>query len=95
MQKIDDEPKALHKQVEEPGLYAVFGHPIAHSLSPRIHDAFARDLSMALDYQGIEASAEDFLGALASFADRGGRGANVTLPLKQIAALHRLVERRL
>lgn len=69
-----------------PGRYAVFGQPIAHSLSPRIHAAFSRQLSIPLEYTAIEASADEFVGALAAFAAGGGRGANVTLPLKQHAA---------
>ena len=38
------------------GQFAVFGKPIAHSLSPRIHSAFARQLSIELDYHAIETS---------------------------------------
>ena len=66
-------------------LYAVFGHPVSHSLSPRIHAAFARQAGIALDYTAIEASAEDFPQALGAFAAAGGKGANVTLPLKEAA----------
>lgn len=65
--------------------YAVFGQPIAHSLSPRIHAMFGAQLGIALDYRAIEASREEFADALARFAREGGRGANVTLPLKQDA----------
>ncbi|MFZ1723645.1 MAG: hypothetical protein WAU20_08095, partial [Dokdonella sp.] len=86
MQIIEDETTSQTTAQGGPGLYAVFGQPIAHSLSPRIHAAFSRQLSIPLDYQAIEASAETFVGALAAFAARGGRGANVTLPLKQLAA---------
>lgn len=86
MQIIEDEATGQTTAQGGPGLYAVFGQPIAHSLSPRIHAAFSRQLSIPLDYQAIEASAETFVGALAAFAARGGRGANVTLPLKQLAA---------
>ena len=68
------------------GQFAVFGKPIAHSLSPRIHSAFARQLSIELDYHAIETSLEEFVAALARFAAAGGRGANITLPLKQHAA---------
>ncbi|MDH5824495.1 shikimate dehydrogenase [Luteimonas sp. RD2P54] len=66
--------------------FAVFGHPVAHSLSPRIHAAFAREQSIALEYTAIDATAETFPDALARFAAAGGAGANVTLPLKQQAA---------
>jgi shikimate dehydrogenase len=61
---------------------AVFGSPIAHSLSPRIHAAFAAQCHIALDYQAILASKATFEDALAQFASAGGMGANVTLPLK-------------
>jgi shikimate dehydrogenase len=65
--------------------YAVFGQPIAHSLSPRIHALFGEQLGIAIDYRAIEAGPDDFAAALAEFARSGGRGANVTLPLKQDA----------
>lgn len=65
--------------------YAVFGRPIAHSLSPRIHAAFGAQLGIAVDYRAIEAGPEEFPARLAAFAGDGGRGANVTLPLKQNA----------
>ncbi|TWH99950.1 shikimate dehydrogenase [Luteimonas cucumeris] len=66
--------------------YAVIGHPVAHSLSPRIHAAFGRQLSIALDYSAIDTAAEEFDMTLGAFAASGGVGANVTLPHKQRAA---------
>ena len=65
--------------------FAVFGHPVAHSLSPRIHAAFGKQAGIDIDYVAIDAQAEDFAAALAAFAARGGAGANVTLPLKEAA----------
>lgn len=65
--------------------YAVFGHPVAHSLSPRIHAAFARQCGIGLRYDRIDATPEEFHGRLQAFADDGGLGANVTLPLKRLA----------
>ena len=65
--------------------YAVFGQPIAHSLSPRIHAAFAAQTGVALEYRAIEAGRGAFADALAAFARAGGVGANVTSPLKQDA----------
>lgn len=65
--------------------FAVFGHPVSHSLSPRIHAAFARQAGVDLDYVAIDATPEGFAEALADFAARGGTGANITLPLKETA----------
>lgn len=61
--------------------YAVFGHPVSHSLSPRIHAAFAQQAGVELEYVAIDAP--DFAAALVAF---DGDGANVTLPHKATAA---------
>lgn len=65
--------------------YAVFGQPILHSLSPRIHTAFAKQLGIEIEYEAVECTTDAFDTALASFAAAGGAGANVTLPHKQRA----------
>ena len=65
--------------------FAVFGHPVAHSLSPRIHTAFGRQTGIALQYSAIDATIEGFFDALEAFAAAGGVGANITLPLKESA----------
>lgn len=62
--------------------YAVFGHPVRHSLSPRIHAAFAQQLGVAMTYTAIDVAADAFAAALARFHADGGAGANVTLPHK-------------
>lgn len=65
--------------------YAVFGHPVAQSLSPRIHAAFAQQTGVALEYTAVDAEPADFIATLDRFAAEGGVGANVTLPLKEAA----------
>ncbi|MEP7185906.1 MAG: shikimate dehydrogenase [Rhodanobacter sp.] len=65
--------------------YAVFGHPISHSLSPKIHEAFAQQFGLAIEYRTIDATPADFAVEVARFFADGGRGANVTLPHKASA----------
>lgn len=65
--------------------YAVFGHPVAHSLSPRIHAWFAREEGVDMDYVAIDAAPEDFAAAIHTFGAIGGQGANITLPHKERA----------
>ncbi len=65
--------------------FAVFGHPVAHSLSPRIHQAFAQQLGIELDFRAIDAAPEAFAAAVQKFFADGGVAANVTLPHKAAA----------
>jgi shikimate dehydrogenase len=65
--------------------YAVFGHPIAHSLSPRLHALFGAQTGIELDYTAIDAAPGTFADAMRAFFAAGGRGANVTLPHKAAA----------
>jgi shikimate dehydrogenase len=65
--------------------YALFGHPVAHSLSPRIHAAFAKQAGVAMHYATVDATPEGFANLLRAFTIGGGAGANITLPHKTAA----------
>ncbi|QSX33717.1 shikimate dehydrogenase [Shewanella avicenniae] len=66
--------------------YAVFGNPIAHSKSPDIHQAFAKQTGQQLSYERILAPVEAFEQTARSFfADVRAKGANVTVPFKEQA----------
>ncbi len=65
--------------------YAVFGHPIKHSKSPRIHQLFAAKTGQAIEYTAQDVSAEQFPAAVNKFFNEGGKGLNCTLPLKELA----------
>ena len=65
--------------------YAVFGQPIKHSKSPRIHQLFAEQTGQALFYNAQEVSAEAFTATAEAFFVQGGQGLNCTVPLKELA----------
>jgi shikimate dehydrogenase len=65
--------------------YALIGNPVAHSKSPLIHAAFARETSQDLQYGLIEAPLDGFAATVERFRAAGGKGLNVTLPFKQAA----------
>jgi shikimate dehydrogenase len=70
-----------------PGLIrlAVFGMPVAQSLSPAIHRQFAQQCGLEIDYQAIETTPAEFVSKLRELMLAGGRGCNITVPLKHRA----------
>jgi shikimate dehydrogenase len=62
--------------------YAVIGHPVAHSKSPLIHTAFARQTGQSMTYETLLAPLDGFATTVARFRDAGGCGLNVTVPFK-------------
>ena len=69
-----------------PDRYAVIGHPVSHSWSPFIHGMFAKQTEQTITYSRIEAAPEDFERHVGAFFQTGGKGLNVTVPHKQVAA---------
>ena len=65
--------------------FAVLGHPISHSLSPRIHQYFASQFGIDLDYQRIDVEGMNFKKTLSDLKQEGYEGLNITLPLKNLA----------
>jgi len=65
--------------------FAVLGHPISHSLSPKIHQYFASQFGIHLDYQRIDVESRNFKKKLIDLKQEGYEGLNITLPLKNLA----------
>jgi shikimate dehydrogenase len=64
----------------------IVGNNIKYSLSPKIHEFFARESRVAIDYQVIDCEAGEFAKAVNDFfKDSGAVGLNVTIPYKEEA----------
>jgi len=62
--------------------YAVIGNPIAHSKSPQIHAAFAKQTNQDISYQAVLAPLDGFESTVQDLIAKGYKGANVTVPFK-------------
>ena len=66
-------------------LLGVIGDPIAHSLSPLIHNGWLRDLGYDAVYEAMHVPDGEFSTALKTLEKRDCLGVNVTLPHKAAA----------
>lgn len=65
--------------------FTVIGNPIEHSLSPTIHALFAKQFSIELEYTKTLVLEESFNAAIEKLKQNSITGANVTVPLKELA----------
>lgn len=63
----------------------VVGNPISHSMSPQLHQQFAKQLGINIHYGKICPSKKGFNRVVNDFFQSGGYGLNVTAPFKQQA----------
>lgn len=64
-------------------LFTVFGSPISHSLSPLIHQEFARQFNLDITYTKTLSTPSEFLSKLNQLKNHHDLiGANITAPLK-------------
>ena len=64
----------------------VFGHPVAHSLSPALHTAGYAACGLDAHYRALDVAPRDLPGALERLRAERALGANVTAPHKQAVA---------
>lgn len=62
--------------------YGLMGHPVQHSISPMIHDAFAAQTRQKMSYEKWDIEPKTFVNAVKQFQKEGGKGLNITLPFK-------------
>lgn len=87
-----DKPGAPRKRVAKiqriegtTKVVCVFGDPVEHSLSPRMHNAAFRKLGLDYVYVPFRPHARTFREAVAALHVLGIAGANVTVPFKETA----------
>lgn len=61
---------------------AVIGHPVTHSKSPLIHNAWISRYGLAGSYEAIDIAPENLEKGVRDLVDRGYAGFNVTIPHK-------------
>ncbi|MDO8562542.1 MAG: shikimate dehydrogenase, partial [Candidatus Limnocylindria bacterium] len=61
----------------------LLGHPVAHSLSPAMHNAAFRALGMAHRYEALDVAPEALAAAVGRLRAPDVLGANVTVPHKE------------
>lgn len=69
-------PKKTHR-------FALLGHPVAHSQSPAIHQRFAEQAGLSIQYDLIDTTIDQLPERLKQLWHDGYDGLNATLPLKQ------------
>jgi shikimate dehydrogenase len=62
--------------------FAVLGFPIQHSLSPLIHNSFAKQINVDISYSKIKVDLKKFKEVVIQLRDEKFTGVNVTVPLK-------------
>ncbi|MDQ3949565.1 MAG: shikimate dehydrogenase [Gemmatimonadota bacterium] len=70
-----------------PGRLVLLGHPVAHSLSPRIQNAALRRAGIPLVYEALDVPPADLGRTLGTLRAIGAAG-NVTIPHKEAVAAH-------
>lgn len=63
----------------------LFGHPVAHSLSPAMHNAAFRSLGLPHRYSALDVEPEGLINVVTTLRHGDALGANVTIPYKESA----------
>ncbi|WMY95881.1 MAG: shikimate dehydrogenase [Arsenophonus sp.] len=75
--------------------FAIFGNPVSHTQSPLIHKLFSQQIGIPYSYTRELVAVKKFEEELDLFFRSGGKGANITLPFKELAykKVHQITER--
>lgn len=79
---------AATEGLQPPLRLAVFGDPVAHSVSPPMHNAALAALGLDARYTRVHVRPDELADALALVARAGFIGVNLTIPHKLLASAH-------
>lgn len=82
--QLTQEPE-LFRNLDPRATLCVFGDPVAHSISPQMHNAALKACGLEMQYIRIHATPEEFPAAVKALGAAGFTGANVTIPHKAAA----------
>ena len=77
--------KSVTKEVKHKAF--VIGHPISHSLSPKLHGYWLNEYGIDGSYEAINCPPEYFVKTIRKLASLGYAGGNVTIPHKEVALM--------
>ena len=66
------------------GLCCLLGHPVAHSISPAMHNTAFRELGLDYAYVAFDIEEAQIKEAVDAIRTLHIRGANLTMPLKNV-----------
>src|SRR5215471_7499291 len=72
----------ITRDVDPPIRLGVFGDPVAHSLSPQMHNAALREFEIKMQYARFHIRADELRSALRFLRDLDLVGINLTVPHK-------------
>lgn len=61
----------------------VMGWPVSHSLSPRLHGYWLKELNLKGEYLALPVRPEDLYAAILSLPEKGFAGVNLTIPIRK------------
>ena len=64
---------------------AILGYPIKHTLSPKMHNYWLKELGISGKYEAIKTPIKNFKKTIKKLCNEGYKGVNLTLPLKEEA----------
>lgn len=64
-------------------LYVLWGNPVSHSISPKMHQLFAEQSKQNMRYEAWLGDLNNFENQVIDFFAKGGKGCNITAPFKE------------